>query len=83
MSKEKAVKKVKLVKEQRKAVEPTEANLKTAREAATVLEYSVPKIRKALNATWSEAVAIRHALLKAKSLSAPSQPRVSGHTSRF
>jgi hypothetical protein len=52
-------------KEQRKPVEPTEANLKVAREAATVLEYSVPKIRKALNATWSEAVAIRHALLKA------------------
>jgi hypothetical protein len=51
-------------KEQRKPVEPTEANLKAAREAATVLEYSVPKIRKALNATWSEAVAIRHALLK-------------------
>jgi hypothetical protein len=55
----------KAVKEQRKPVEPTEANLKAAREAATVLEYSVPKIRKALNATWSEAVVIRHALLKA------------------
>jgi hypothetical protein len=55
----------KAVKEQRKAVEPTEANLKAAREAATVLEYSVPRIRKVLNATWNEAVAIRHALLKA------------------
>jgi hypothetical protein len=55
----------KAVKEQRKSVEPTEANLKAAREAATVLEYSVPKIRKALSCTWGEAVAIRHALLKA------------------
>jgi hypothetical protein len=55
----------KAVKEERKAVEPTEANLKTAREAATVLNYAVPKIRKALSCTWNEAVAIRHALLKA------------------
>jgi len=54
-----------VVKEHRKPVETTETNLKAAREAATVLEYSVPRIRKALNATWSEAVAIRHALLKA------------------
>jgi hypothetical protein len=65
MSKEKAVTKVKVIKEQRKSVEPTEANLKAAREAAAVVDYSLPKIRKALNATWSESVAIRHALLKA------------------
>jgi len=48
----------------RVAVEPTAANLKTAREAATVTEYSLPKIRKALSCTWGEAVAIRHVLLK-------------------
>jgi hypothetical protein len=65
MNKHEAVKKVKVVKEQRRAVEPTEANLKAARETAAVVDYSLPKIRKALDATWSEAVAIRHALLKA------------------
>ncbi len=62
MSKEK---KPKAVKASRKAVEPTVENLKTAREAATVLDYSLPRIRKALSATWGEAAVIRHALLKA------------------
>jgi hypothetical protein len=55
---------VKSKKETRKAVEPTETNLKAAREAAAVTDYSLPKIRKALSCTWGEAVAIRHALLK-------------------
>jgi hypothetical protein len=55
----------KAVKDQRKAVEPTEANLKAAREAATVVNYPLPKIRKALSCTWDEAIAIRHTLLKA------------------
>lgn len=58
-------KKPRAVKESRKAVEPTEANLKAAREAATVLDYSTPRIRKALSCTWGEAAAIRHTLLKA------------------
>lgn len=57
---------VKSKKETRKAVEPTEANLKAAREAAAVTDYALPKIRKALSCTWGEAVAIRHALLKAE-----------------
>jgi hypothetical protein len=48
----------------RAKVEPTEANLKTAREAAAVTDYSLPRIRKALSCTWGEAVAVRHALLK-------------------
>jgi hypothetical protein len=59
-------KEVKAKKETRKPVEPTEANLKAAREAAAVTDYSLPKIRKALSCTWGEAVAIRHALLKAE-----------------
>ncbi len=33
--------------------------------ASAVTDYSLPKIRKALECTWGEAVAIRHALLKA------------------
>ena len=53
-------------KEARKIVEPTEANLKAAREAPSVIDYSLPKIRKALACTWGEAVTIRHALLKAE-----------------
>jgi hypothetical protein len=61
-----AKKEVKAKQEQRKAVEPTDANLKAAREAATVTDYSLPKIRKVLSCTWGEAVAIRHALLKAE-----------------
>jgi hypothetical protein len=60
-----AKKEVKAKKDTRRAVEPTEANLKAAREAATVMDFSLPKIRKALSCTWGEAVAIRHALLKA------------------
>jgi hypothetical protein len=59
-----AKKEVKAKKEQRKAVEPSEANLKAARDAAAVIDYSLLKIRKALACTWGEAVAIRHALLK-------------------
>lgn len=55
----------KVKKEARKPVEPTEANLKVVREKATVLNYSVPAIRKALSCTWNEAVALRHAALKA------------------
>lgn len=58
-------KRKKAPKPARQPVEPTEANLKTARAAATVTDYSVPKIRKALACTWHEACEIRHALLKA------------------
>ena len=64
MSKDK--KEVKAKREQRKPVETTDASLKAAREAASVIDYSLPKIRKALSCTWGEAVAIRHALLKAE-----------------
>jgi len=56
----------KVKKAARVKVELTEANLKVAREAATVTDYSMPKIRKALSCTWGEAAAIRHALLKAE-----------------
>jgi hypothetical protein len=65
--KAKAIKKeAKSKKPARAKVEPTETNLKAAREAAAVTDYSLPKIRKSLSCTWGEAVAIRHALLKAE-----------------
>ena len=55
----------KKAKIERKAVEPTEANIKIVREKATVIDYSLAAIRKALSCTWKESVALRHAALKA------------------
>jgi len=51
----------KTVKKERK---PTEVDLKTVRSTCAVVDYSVPKIRKALSCTWREASEIRRELLK-------------------
>jgi hypothetical protein len=44
---------------------PTADQLRKARVAGMVVRYSVPKIRKALRITWSEAHQIHAALLAA------------------
>jgi hypothetical protein len=54
-------------KEKSKKVQfaPTADQLRKARAAGTVVRYSVPKIRKALRVTWSEAHQVHAALLAA------------------
>ncbi len=52
-------------KEKSQKFTPTADQLKKARVAGTVVRYSVPKIRKALRVTWSEAHQIHAALLAA------------------
>lgn len=64
MSDKKQPKAKKEAKPKRTKIEPTEANLKVVRSVG-VMEYSLPAIKKALNCTWHEAVALRHAALKA------------------
>jgi hypothetical protein len=61
----KAPKPQKEPKPARKPVEVNEANLKVVRGECAVLDYPLAKIRKALSCTWGEAVALRHAALKA------------------
>ena len=51
-------------REARARFEPTAENLKLVRACARV-EYSLAAIKKSLNCTWGEAVALRHAALKA------------------
>ena len=53
-----------VVKKERKAVAPTEANLKTVRQECAVVDYSLRLIREKLSCTWKEAVFIRKELLK-------------------
>ena len=51
-------------KQSRKPVLPTRENCQKAKDAATVVDYHTPSIRKALACSWKEAQAIRHELLK-------------------
>ena len=45
-----------------KGFTPTADQLRKAREAGMIVRYSVPKIRKALKVTWSQAHQIHDAL---------------------
>jgi hypothetical protein len=54
----------KAVKAKQQPVEPTVARVQEAIAQCSVTDISLPAVRKLFNATWKEAIAIRHAALK-------------------
>ncbi|GEM_PF-5078647 len=63
MEKKKPAKK-EVKKPARQPTTPTAENLKLVREKCAVIDYPLATIKKVLDCTWKEAVALRHAALK-------------------